>query len=284
MLRPATMARTLGVATKCAAALKLVVAASLAGFGYAASAQSLPSAAHLPDWSGAWTRSTGAFYESTPEQSLEPPPAADSPRRTPPYTPKFDAIYHENLARIAADRFPDPISLCGTPAGWPRMLALPDAYEFVIRPEQTWLLAENGPNVVRVYTDGRTHPAADDMWATYTGNNVGHWEKDTLVFHSIGLKGVGSTILARTGLVMSDKLETTTRIRLIAPDRLLVSLVLMDSEALTRPWPVAFTYTRLPPGSTVYDYACAENNRNPVTGDGRTLTLDPSGQVIDKLR
>jgi hypothetical protein len=260
-----------------------VVVVFVLGRGFGASAQSLPSAADLPDWSGAWARSTGAFYESTPEQALEPPPAADSPRRKPPYTPKFDAIYRDNLARIAADRFPDPISLCGTPAGWPRMLALPDAYEFVIRPEQTWLLAENGPNLVRVYTDGRAHPAPEDMWATYTGSNVGRWEKDELVFHSIGLKGVGSTILARTGLVMSDKLETTTRIRLIAPDRLLVSLVLVDSEALTRPWPVAFTYTRLPPGSTVYDYACAENNRNPVTSDGRTLTLDPSGQVIDKL-
>ena len=78
------------------------------------------------------------------------------------------------------------------------MLQLPDAYEFVIRPEETWLLSENGPNTVRVYTDGRKHPAPEDMWATYTGNNVGHWEGDTLVFHSIGLKGVGSTILAAT--------------------------------------------------------------------------------------
>ncbi len=163
------------------------------------------------------------------------------------------------------------------------MLALPDAYEFVIRPEQTWLLSENGPNVVRIYTDGRTHPAAEDMWATYTGNNVGHWEKDELVFRSIGLKGAPATILGRNGVVMSDQLETTTRIRQIAQDRLLVTVVLTDSEALTRPWPVAFTYTRLPPDSTVYDYACAENNRNPVTSDGRTLTLDPSGEVIDKL-
>lgn len=119
---------------------------------------------------------------------------------------------------------------------------------------------------------------------TYTGNNVGHWEADTLVFHSIGLKGVGSTILSRTGTVVSERLEVTTRIRLIEQDRLLVTLELVDSEALTRPWPVAFTYTRLPPGSTVYDYACAENNRNPITLDGRTLTLDPDGQVIDRLQ
>ncbi len=259
-------------------------AASLTGLMLAAHAQSLPQASDLPDWSGAWTRSTGQFYESTPEQALEPPPPADSPRRRPPYTPEFAAIYQQNLALIAADRFPDPISICGTPAGWPRMLALPDAYEFVIRPEQTWLLSENGPNVVRVYTDGRTHPANEDMWATYTGNNVGQWEKDELVFRSIGLKGAPATILGRNGVVMSDQLQTTTRIRQIAPDRLLVTLVLTDRDALTRPWPVAFTYTRLPPGSTVYDYACAENNRNPVTSDGRTLTLDPSGEVIDKLK
>jgi hypothetical protein len=258
-------------------------AASLAGSMLAAHAQSLPKAGDLPDWSGAWTRSTGQFYESTPEQALEPPPPADSPRRRPPYTPKFAAIYEQNLALIAADRFPDPISICGTPAGWPRMLALPDAYEFVIRPEQTWLLSENGPNVVRIYTDGRTHPPPEDRWATYTGNNVGQWEKDELVFRSIGLKGAPATILGRNGVVMSDQLQTTTRIRQLAADRLLVTVVLTDPEALTRPWPVAFTYTRLPPGSTVYDYACAENNRNPVTSDGRTLTLDPSGEVIDKL-
>jgi hypothetical protein len=262
---------------------RLILAVTLLAFPAALSAQR-PRATDLPDWSGAWTRASGGFYEATAEQALQAPPPNDSPRRRPPYTPAFTKIYEDNLRKIAEDRFPDPISVCGTPAGWPRMLQLPDAYEFVVRPEQTWLLSENGPNIVRVYTDGRSHPAADELWGTYTGNNVGHWEKDTLVFHSTGLKGVGSTILGRNGLVMSDKLETTTRIRLVGKDRLLVTVVLEDAEALTRPWPVAFTYTRLPAGSTVYDYACAENNRNPITPDGRTLTLDPEGRVIEKAR
>ena len=263
---------------------RALAVATVIGLCTTAAPAQTPRVSDLPDWSGAWSRASGGFFETTPEQALEPPPAASSPRRIPPYTPKFQAIYKENLQRVAADRFPDPISICGTPAGWPRVLQVPDAYEFVIRPEQTWLLSENGPNTVRIYTDGRTHPAAEDLWATYTGNNVGHWEKDTLVFHSTALKGVGSTILGRNGLVMSDKLETTTRIRLAGKDRLLVTLVLVDPEALTRPWPVAFTYTRLPADSTVYDYACAENNRNPITSDGRTLTLDPGGQVIDRQK
>ena len=259
------------------------VAVAVAGLTSAAALAQAPAPESLPDWSGAWVRATGGFYATTPEQALEPPPAPDSPRWQMPYTPAFEAIYQANLALIAEDRYPDPISFCGTPSGWPRMLQLPDAYEFVIRPEQTWIISENGPNIVRVYTDGRDHPAPENLWGTFTGNNVGRWEGDTLVFHSTALKGVGSTILTRSGWVYSDRLETTTRIRLVEPDRLLVTATLEDPEALTRPWPVAFTYTRLPAGSTVYDYACAENNRNPITPDGRTLTLDPDGDVIDRL-
>ncbi len=244
--------------------------------------QPAPRPVALPDWSGAWSRASGGFWESTPAQAAEPAPPASSPRHHPPYTPKFEAIYQANRRAIAEVRYPDPISVCGTPAGFPRVFALPDAYECVVRPEQTWLLSENGPNTVRIYTDGRQHPAPEDLWPTYTGNNVGRWEGDTLVFHSIGLKGVGSTILGRTGIVMSDRLEVTTRIRVMDSGRLLVTLVLEDAEALTRPWPVAFTYSRLPADSTVYDYACAENNRNPIAPDGRTLTLDPTGRIIDR--
>jgi hypothetical protein len=278
------MSRTQTMAAAAAMTLGVVLVAELMIASVPALNAQQPRPAALPDWSGAWQRATGGFYESTPEQALGPAPPLDSPRQHPPYTPAFEAIYQRNLAAIAANRYPDPISICGTPAGYPRMWALPDAYEFVVRPEQVWLLTENGPNTVRIYTDGRTHPAPEDMWATYTGNNVGHWEGDTLVFHSIGMKGVGSTILGRTGVVMSDKLEVTTRMRLTAEDRMLVTLVLVDPEALRRPWPVAFTYTRLPAGTTVYDYACAENNRNPIAPDGRTLTLDPDGRVIDKPR
>jgi hypothetical protein len=243
-----------------------------------------PAQSQLPDWSGAWVRATGGFYESRADQAMGPQPPADSTRRHPPYTPKFQAIYEDNLKRIAADRYPDPISICGTPAGWPRLLGTPDAYEFIVRPEQTWIISENGPNIIRIYTDGRGHPPDDELWPTYTGHSVGQWKDGVLTFHTKALKGVGHTILGRAGVVMSDKLEVTTRIRLIEKDRLLVELLLEDAEALTRPWPVAFTFTRLPPGSTVWDYACAENNRNPVTATGQTLTLDAKGEVLDRDR
>ena len=85
--------------------------------------------------------------------------------------------------------FPDPISTCGTPHGFPRLMNLPDLYEFVVTPQQVIVLGENGPNVLRVYTDGRSHPAPEDLWPTYSGSSVGHWEGDTLVFTTISMKG-----------------------------------------------------------------------------------------------
>ena len=60
-------------------------------------------------------------------------------------------------------------------------------------------------------------------------------------------------------------------------------LVIKDPQVLTEPWYVTRHFRRMPPGTKAYDYACAENNRNPITGTGQTLTLDTDGRVIDKV-
>jgi hypothetical protein len=42
---------------------------------------------------------------------------------------------------------------------------------------------------------------------------------------------------------------------------------------------VTKTYRKAPPGTRVYDYGCAENNRNPVdAATGKTLILGPGGE------
>jgi len=110
------------------------------------------TAQDLPDWSGVWQRvegNAGMFDVST----TEPPDGrAGSPgvRQYPPLTEMWEAKYTAALELVAAERLPDPISRCGTPAGYPRMLAIPDVYEFVVRPEQTWIITENGPNIMRI--------------------------------------------------------------------------------------------------------------------------------------
>ena len=60
-------------------------------------------------------------------------------------------------------------------------------------------------------------------------------------------------------------------------------MTIEDSKALTKPWVVTKRYRRQPANTWVWDYACAENNRNPISPSGRTLTIGPDGKILDKV-
>src|SRR3989442_792210 len=101
---------------------------------------------------------------------------------------------------------------------------------------------------------------------------------------SIGLKGSrdGDSILDRTGLVLSDKSHGTTRIRKVNDNTLEVVMTIEDPKALTKPWVVTKQFRKLPVGTRLYDYGCAENNRNPVDEKtGKTLLLGPNGKPLN---
>jgi hypothetical protein len=237
----------------------------------------------LPDWSGVWAMVGGTVFDRA-TASGEGGALSAGLRQRPPYNAEWEAIYQRNLKLRDAAQLPDPINTCGTPAGFPRVMNLPDMYEFVVRPEQVWILTENGPNVLRIYTDGRQHPAPDDRWPTYTGDSVGKWEGDTLVFSTLSIKNSqwpteGDTVLDRTGLVLSDAAHIVTRLRRLDANTMEARMVIQDPKALTAPWNVTKTYRRQPNGTRVYDYGCAENNRNPVdSATGKTLILGPGGE------
>ena len=92
------------------------------------------SAAPLPDWSGVWELVGGTLFDRA---TAEPPDArAGDPgaRERPPYNAEWEAKYLANISRVAADRFPDPITGCGVPVGFPRVMQVVDGYEFVVTP------------------------------------------------------------------------------------------------------------------------------------------------------
>jgi hypothetical protein len=237
----------------------------------------------LPDWSGVWAMIGPTVFDAATVEPRDGRAGTAGVREHPPYNAEYERKYERNIALVAADRFPDPQTTCGLPAGFPRIMNLPDVFEFVVRPEQTWILAEKGPNVLRIYTDGRGHPGPDDIFPTFMGDSVGHWEGDTLVFDTVALRGEDGTIVDRTGLVLSDAAHVATRMRKVEDGTIEARMTIEDEKALEAPWHVTKRYRRLPAGARVYDYACAENNRNPVTEAGRTLTLGPDGEPIDKL-
>jgi hypothetical protein len=248
---------------------------------------SRPSSAQraLPDWSGVWAMEGGTIFDRATVQPPNGRSGQPGVREFPPYTDEWEAIYRRNIELVREGRFPDPITTCGTPHGFPRLMNLPDVYEFAVTPTAVWIIVENGPNILRVYTDGRDYPAADQLWPTYNGASIGHWEGDTLVFTTVSLKEShdGDVILDRTGLVLSDAAKVTTRMRKVDESTLEAAMVIEDPKALEVPWRVVKRYRKQPPQTWAWDYACAENNRNPVTATGKTLTLGPDGQPIDKV-
>jgi hypothetical protein len=262
--------------------IAIMVALTLSLLPGAAYGQS--GAQSLPDWTGVWRMMGNTVFDHA---TVNPDGEAGAAgvREHPPYNAEWEALYKQHIELVKQRKFPDPFTNCGIPAGYPRIMNLPDVYEFAVRPDQTWILAENGPNVLRIYTDGRNHPASEDRWPTYSGDSVGHWEGDTLVFSTLSVKGWNTdhdSILDRTGLVISNEMHATTRIRRINENTMEAQITIEDPKALTKQWVVTKRYTRQPKGTRVYDYACAENNRNPVDEGGRTLTLGPDGQPLDR--
>ena len=125
------------------------------------------------------------------------------------------------------------------------------------------------------------------MWPTYTGDSVGQWMGDTLVFDTVSVKGAGDgdgdVIVDRTGLILSDKMTAVTRMRMTDKDTMEAQITIEDPKALKAPWKVTKRYKKQPEGTRAYDYSCAENNRNPVSSSGKTLTLGPDGKPIHKV-
>ena len=235
----------------------------------------------LPDWSGVWQMVGPTVFDLASVQPPDGRAGGAGVREYPPYNEEWEAKYVANIDQVRRGRFPDPLSICGTSPGYPRMLNVPGAIEFILRPEQVWILTEDGPGIARVYTDGRSHPPKDEIWPTYGGESIGHWEADTLVFETIGLKGIGDVIIDRTGLVLSEDVRIRTEIRRLDKSTLEAQIEIIDRVAMTAPWTVLKRYDRLNDGARMFDVACVENNRNPVDQAGRTLTLDSDGNILD---
>ena len=126
-----------------------VVAAAWAAAPSIADGQT-PGPGALPDWSGVWRMQGGTVFDRATVQPPDGRVGDPGVRSFPPYTDEWEAAYRRNIERVKQETFPDPISTCGTPAGLPRLMNLPDVYEFTLTPSTVWILTENGPNTMRI--------------------------------------------------------------------------------------------------------------------------------------
>lgn len=130
-------------------------------------------------------------------------------------------------------------------------------------------LEEYMSQVRRVFADGREHPPTDELELSYNGHTIGHWEGQTLVMDTVGLRE--DTMLQNTGMMHSDALEVKERWRLVEPDLLEAEITMIDPKAFTEPYVTRRLYRRHRDWS-IQDFVCEENNRERVV-DGVTMNV-----------
>lgn len=211
---------------------------------------------------------TGTLFDQSSGETN--PNTNRNARDFPPYRPDWEAAYEtflEDVVRVG--RYSDPLAL-GYPPGMLRNMTMPFGSQFVLRPEMVWLLHE-GPHVRYIYTDGRPFPPDEDLWPTFEGYSIGHWEGGTLVVETISIKG--GIPVDRTGLVFSDEIRVTERIRKTGETTLVNEITIEDPIALTAPWNVTRNYNRREEEfPRMENVPVFENQRNPIV-NGVTTTL-----------
>jgi hypothetical protein len=148
----------------------------------------------------------------------------------------------------------------------------PAIYQWRITPEETTIVDTiNG--IRHIYTDGRSHPPADELWATKMGDSIGHWEGDTLVVDTVAIKP-RLVLFSFLALEMSDQLHFVERIRMVDGKEIEDRLTVEDPKALTEPFKITLRYARVTDATRMIDEAeCDQNSdRNPVV-NGRFTSI-----------
>jgi len=239
--------------------------------------------AALPDWTGIWT-GTGTLFEQ--KQGARSPNGNPDARDFPPYKPEWETAYTKFLNDVVKPgKFSDPLSI-GYPGGMMRMMSPARGLQFVLRPEQVWIIYER-PDVRYIYTDGRPFPPNDELWPTFEGYSIGHWEGDTLVVETRSIRG--GIPIDRTGACLSDEARVTERIRKTDAKTLQSDITIEDPIAFTGLWKVTRRYTRRQEEyPRMENVSSLENNRNPVVNGETKILLagqsDDSSPYPDDIR
>ncbi len=223
--------------------------------------------ARLPDWAGVYTRARGGITYD-PDQPRGGPPTAK-------LTPEYQARLTQRIEMADKGVEWDPISTCAPP-GHPRWLTEPFLKEFIVSPDQTWLINEMVNDIRRIYTDDRDHPPEADRYPLYNGDSIGFWDGDRLVIHTNQLR---SGIYQRRNPDYTDQVETVEIWRKVNPKLIEVDVWVYDPPALVEPWYTKQSYAKLDDQDKslrIRYWHCGENENNAVvqTQEGSTQFRD----------
>ncbi len=209
----------------------------------------------LPDWSGVYSRARGGITFD-PDQRPGTPPTAK-------LTPEFQARLSQRIEMANKGVEWDPISTC-SPPGHPRWLTEPFLPDFVVTPDQTYLINEMVNDIRRIYTDGRGHIDEADRVPLYNGDSIGFWDGDKLVIHTNQLR---AGIYQRRNPDYTDQVETVEIWQKVNPKLIEVDVWVYDPPALVEPWYTKQSYAKLDDQDKtlrIRYWHCGENQNNAV--------------------
>ena len=216
------------------------------------------SKANPPDIAGAWGPYRGG-RGADPKLAAPPAsPLALKPQYAKPYEEQRKA---ETEASSRGEPLGTAAVLC-VPYGMPTMMSVAVyPIEVIQTPKQITIVAEAFSEVRRIYMD-RPQMKIDDVPPGYYGRSVGHWEGDTLVVDTVGIK----ESVQYQRMPHSDQLRITERMHLVAPEILHDQITIEDPVVLEKPYTYTLAYRRIPNYEMV-EFVC-DNNREYVDEKG----------------
>ena len=250
-------------------------AALLAGGGLARAFDDAQS----PDLSGAWERTEQAAPRFDPSKPRGLAQQA-------PLTPEFQKKYEASLADQAAGGQGDHTVYRCLAWGMPAMMNGYAMIEFIVRPDTTYMLIDDGNDSFRrIFTDGRSFPP--DAEPAFVGYSIGKW-RDTTGSGKFDMLEVetrnfnGPRVYDNTGLMLDPDNESVIREKIYLDKKdanRLHDEITVEDHALTRPWTVMKTYKRNPTPVQWREDVCVENNPHVGIG-GDTYMLSADGYLM----
>ena len=176
----------------------------------------------------------------------------------PPLRGDFASLWKKRVAEDAiGTRSDDPVTEC-LPAGMPRFITGMNGPLLLVQtPGRVSMTREYGPPR-RIWLDGRKLPSRDDLEQFFSGNSVGHYEGETLVVDTVGVK---DEPIDGTGVPHSDKVVIQERYHRVNEQTLSVEVTIKDELALRKPMRTVVTYKAVTdPLWELQDLTCVPKN------------------------
>jgi hypothetical protein len=204
------------------------------------------------------------FWNRT-ESDMGMPPARPSAAFKPQAAAQYDVLVKNSLTGV----FQTSRTSGCTPMGWPEMLGL--GAHFEANADYITQFGGEGPSVRFIWLNKKHHPSGVEQHPTFSGDDIGHWEGDTLVVDIVGVDPTNEQIY---GMSFNDpQLHATERYRMIDSNTFELKTTIVSPKALYKPWNYREVYKRQAMPTQIF--YCT----TPLAGQSLDLTPPEGGYI-----